>query len=134
MYNILNNSPVIKFNSGAMNHKELEVWKKSMMLAELIYAISKDFPNTESYGMTSQIRRSAVSIPSNIAEGAGRKSDKEFLYHLNISLGSLAELETQYLLSVRLGFIAESNEILNYLNTVKRLLLGTRNYLINKSN
>jgi four helix bundle protein len=116
-----------------MNHKELEVWKKSMELAETIYAFSQSFPKTEKFGLTSQIRRAAVSIPANIAEGAGRKSNKELLQFLSIAMGSLAELETHYLLSIRLGFAQELKEIINLMNSVKRLLLGTRNYIIIKS-
>jgi four helix bundle protein len=116
-----------------MNHKELDVWQRSMRLAELVYKLTKRFPDTETFGLTGQIRRAAVSIPSNIAEGAGRKSDKEFLYFLNISIGSLAELETQYLLSLRLDYVERSKELELLINQVKRLLLGTRNYLSTKS-
>lgn len=73
-----------------MDHKELEVWKCSMELVEAIYKVSYKFPKSERYGLTSQIRRAAVSVPSNIAEGAARKSDKELLQFLSIALGSLA--------------------------------------------
>jgi four helix bundle protein len=85
-----------------MNHKDLEVWKKSMDLVEDVYALSKFFPNDEKFGLTNQIRRASVSVPSNISEGAARKSDKEFIQFLYIALGSLSELETQYLIAVRL--------------------------------
>lgn len=77
-----------------MNHKEMEVWKRSMDLVECVYSVSQNFPKNEAFGLTSQIRRAAVSIPSNIAEGAARKSNKEFLQFLAISLGSLSEVET----------------------------------------
>ena len=76
------------------NHKDLEVWKKSMDLVSNIYKITESFPNKELYGLTNQIRRAAVSIPSNIAEGAARNSKKEFIQFLYIALGSLSELET----------------------------------------
>jgi four helix bundle protein len=65
-----------------MNHKDLEVWKKSMDLVEDVYALSKFFPNDEKFGLTNQIRRASVSVPSNISEGAARKSDKEFIQFL----------------------------------------------------
>jgi len=79
-----------------MDHKDLDVWKRSMDLVQLIYEYTKLFPKEEMYGLTSQMRRAAVSIPSNIAEGAARKGDKEFIQFLMLSLGSLSELETQY--------------------------------------
>tara|TARA_B110000285_G_C14564852_1_gene355171 strand:+ start:124 stop:417 length:294 start_codon:yes stop_codon:yes gene_type:complete len=94
-----------------MNHKEMDVWKRSMDLLETIYKVSTQFPKEEIYGLTSQIRRSAVSVPSNIAEGAARKSDKEFIQFISIAMGSLSEVETQYQLSVRLGFIEESKTV-----------------------
>jgi four helix bundle protein len=74
-----------------MNHKDLEVWKKSMDLVEDVYALSKFFPNDEKFGLTNQIRRASVSVPSNISEGAARKRDKEFIQFLYIALGSLSE-------------------------------------------
>jgi four helix bundle protein len=78
-----------------MDHKDLDLWKKSMNLVVLIYDITSKFPSDERFGLTSQMRRAAVSIPSNIAEGAARKGDKEFIQFLMIALGSLSELETQ---------------------------------------
>ena len=115
-----------------MNHKELDVWKKSMDLVESIYKISNSFPDLEKFGLTSQIRRAAISIPSNIAEGAGRKSDKEFIQFLHIALGSLTELDTQYLIAVRLKYIKNNKELELLINDTKRLLLGFRNYLKRK--
>lgn len=115
-----------------MNHKDLEVWKKSMDLVEDVYALSKFFPNDEKFGLTNQIRRASVSVPSNISEGAARKSDKEFIQFLYIALGSLSELETQYLIAVRLKYIIENIEIENKINEVKRMIVGLRNYLLNK--
>ncbi|WP_247649195.1 four helix bundle protein [Lutibacter sp. B1] len=78
------------------------------------------------------MRRAVVSISSNIAEGAGRKGDKELIQFLHIALGSLAELETQYLIAVRLKFVVENNSVEVLINDVKKLLLGFRNYLMNK--
>lgn len=86
-------------------HKNLEVWKEAMQLAASIYAVTEDFPKSEIYGLTSQMRRAAVSVPSNIAEGAARFSTKEFLQYLNIAGGSLSELDTQIILAANLGFM-----------------------------
>ena len=116
-----------------MNHKELDVWKKGMDLVEMIYSISDSFPDSERFGLTSQIRRAAVSIPSNIAEGAARKGDKELVYFVNVALGSLSEVETQYLIAIRLGFIKEEIAVSNLINDEKQLLLGFRNYIKRKT-
>lgn len=86
-------------------HKELKIWMESMQLVTEIYKITINFPKEEIYGLTSQIRRAAVSIPSNIAEGAGRKNIKEFRQFLYIALGSLSELETQLLISKNIGYL-----------------------------
>jgi four helix bundle protein len=86
------------------NYRELIVWQKAMDLVEGVYKSSKGFPREEVYALTSQIRRAAVSIPSNIAEGQGRRSTAEFLHHLSIAHGSLRETETQILVAARLEF------------------------------
>ncbi len=114
-----------------MDHKELDVWKESMLLAKEVYFLTKSFPKDELYGITSQIRRASVSVPSNIAEGAARSSDKEFIQFLYISLGSLSELETQILLSRDLGFIG-TLDILPKIESTKKKLLGLIKYLKNK--
>ncbi|MCZ8230485.1 four helix bundle protein [Flavobacterium sp.] len=115
-----------------MNHKDLEVWKKSMDLVLQVYQITNLFPDTEKFGLTSQMRRAAVSIPSNIAEGAARKSDKEFIQFLYIALGSLAEVETQYLIAIRLQYLNEDLKVDNSINEVKSLIIGMKNYLLKK--
>lgn len=84
------------------SHKDLEVWKRSVELVKTIYEITKSFPKEELYGLTNQMRRSAISIPSNIAEGAARNHNKEFIQFLYITLGSIAELETQIIISKKL--------------------------------
>ncbi|MDX2362649.1 MAG: four helix bundle protein [Crocinitomicaceae bacterium] len=85
--------------------KDLEFWEKSKTLAVEIYELTGSFPQSEVYGITSQMRRAAVSIPSNIAEGAGRTSDKEFSRFLDIAMGSAYELETQLLIANDIGFL-----------------------------
>ncbi|WP_281238866.1 MULTISPECIES: four helix bundle protein [Flavobacterium] len=112
-----------------MDHKELDVWKKSMDLVESIYTLTQRFPDVEKYGLTSQMRRAAVSIPSNIAEGAARKGNKELLQFLYIAIGSLSELETQYLIAIRLTFIEKEEVLEKQMIEVKKLLLGFKNYI-----
>lgn len=90
------------------SYRELEVWKVAMDLAENIYALSSGFPADERFGLTSQIRRASVSIPSNIAEGHARPTTRDYLRFVGIGLGSLAELETQLLLARRLHYIDET--------------------------
>jgi four helix bundle protein len=132
------NLPTIHFllltfhQKRVMNHKDLEVWKKSMDLVESVYQLTNNFPDTEKFGLTNQIRRAVVSIPSNIAEGAGRKSDKELIQFVHIAIGSLAEVETQYLISLRLKYIVKNEIIENELVVLNKLLIGFRNYLLKK--
>ena len=91
------------------NFRQLQIWKEGMALAKATYLLIVDLPSTERFGLLSQISRCAVSVPSNIAEGSSRSSNKEFGHFLSIALGSLFELETQVLLSVDLGFLALEN-------------------------
>jgi len=111
------------------NHKDLEVWKKSMDLVSNIYKITESFPNKELYGLTNQIRRAAVSIPSNIAEGAARNSKKEFIQFLYISLGSLSELETQIIIASRLEYLNNLDTLSEDLKFVQKLINGLIYYL-----
>ena len=104
-------------------HKDLNVWKKAMDLAAQVYSLTAKFPKEELYGLTLQIRRSAVSIPSNIAEGAARHSRKEFIQFLHIASGSVAELETQLLLAIQIGLLS-GDHIISHVEEVRRLLLG----------
>ena len=94
-----------------MTHKDLLVWQKSMALAVEIHRATQYFPPEELYGITSQMRRSAISIPSNIAEGHGRQSHKELVRFLHIALGSIAELETQIILSHNFNYLSENQMI-----------------------
>ena len=86
-------------------HKDLDVWKISIEMVTEIYKLTRNFPKEEIYGLTNQMRRAAVSVPSNIAEGAGRNSSKEFVQFLNFSTGSLSELETQLIIAYNLEYI-----------------------------
>jgi four helix bundle protein len=104
-----------------------------MDLVELVYQETAKFPKEERYGLISQMRRSAVSIPCNIAEGSGRKGDKELIQFIAIALGSIAELETQYMIAVRLKFIEENYRLRDLIIKVRQLLLGYRNYLKEKT-
>jgi len=112
-------------------HKDLEVWKKSIDLVTIIYELTKDFPKEEMYGLTNQIRRAAVSIPSNIAEGAARQSKKEFTQFLYVALGSAMEVETQLIISMNLGYIAQKKqlEIINEINSIGKMINGLITYL-----
>lgn len=93
-------------------HHGLRVWQLGMQLTEEVYQITQHFPPSEVYGLTSQMRRAAVSVPSNIAEGAGRESDQEFIRFLIIARGSLSELETQCLIAQRLGYLQQTETAL----------------------
>lgn len=111
------------------NHKDLDVWKQSMMLAEQIYSLTKDFPTDEKYGLISQMKRAVISIPSNIAEGAARKGNKEFVQFMYIAMGSLSELETQILLSQRLQFVNSVDNYLDQIEKIKQMLFGLIRYI-----
>jgi four helix bundle protein len=113
------------------SYRELIVWQKAMDLAESVYKLTSGFPREEIYGLTSQVRRSAVSIASNIAEGQGRSSTRDFLNFLSIARGSLCEMETQVLLAERLGYVQghDGSGILNQAAEVGRLINGLANSL-----
>jgi four helix bundle protein len=113
------------------SYRELEVWQFGMDLAEACYKATRAFPREELFGMTSQIRRAAASIPANIAEGQGRQHTKEFLNHLSIARGSLMELETHLLLSQRIGLIEQTQveALLGLADRISRMLSGLRRAL-----
>jgi len=113
-------------------HKDLNVWKKSMNLVILIYKLTGQFPKEELFGLSSQMRRAAVSIPSNIAEGHGINSEKELIRFLYIALGSASELETQLLLSNKLGFLED--ESFNKLNQINNEVVKMLVSLIRSKN
>ncbi|MDH2207303.1 four helix bundle protein [Empedobacter sp. GD03644] len=111
-------------------HKDLDVWKKSVDFVTIIYKETQSFPKEEIYGLTNQIRRSAVSISSNIAEGAARNSDKEFIHFLYIALGSLMELDTQLIIARNLIYINEEEfiQLISKLEEIGKMLNGLINY------
>jgi len=100
------------------------VWQEAMHFVEIVYNATSSFPDSERFGLTSQMQRAAVSVPSNIAEGAGRNSDKEFLRFLYIARGSLCELETQFFIVQRLGYISNLENITNHMDTLFGLIGG----------
>lgn len=107
-------------------HRKLDVWQKAMALAKDIYAITGEFPNSEGFGLTSQMRRATVSIPSNIAEGAGRRGYKEFLQFINIAQGSASELDTQIELAAMVGYLDTGcrDDLTNKLTDLTRMMYG----------
>ena len=111
-------------NSIERSHHKLKAWQESMALVQDIYTISVDFPKDEKFCLTSQIRRASISVPSNIAEGAARVTDKDFLNFLSISRGSLSELETQILLAKNLGYVSDIDQILQKINNAFKLISG----------
>ena len=106
------------------SYRDLVVWQKSMALVSEIYLLTKGFPKEELYGITSQIRRSAVSIPSNIAEGYGRNSTQDYIRFLQIACGSLYEIQTQLEIAVNLGYLenGRSQTVLQNINEIERML------------
>lgn len=114
-----------------LNVRELDVWKVSMDLVAEVYRATRSWPKEELYGLTSQIRRAAVSIPSNVAEGQGRNSTQEFLRFLGISYGSLMEVQTQLLIAERLGFLdgTQAKEVVQLAERVAKLINGLKRSL-----
>ena len=107
-----------------MYHRDLDSWKTSIELVKVVYGVLDGFPRNEEYALSSQIRRAAVSIPSNIAEGCGRGTNKELYRFLDIASGSLAELETQIYIAKELGYISDSSEVDDLIVTVQKILVG----------
>lgn len=116
------------------HYQDLEVWQAAMDLAEECYQGTRAFPKEEMFGMTSQIRRAAASIPANIAEGHGRATTKDFLNFLSIARGSLTELETHLLLAHRVGVLPQSkrDQLLQLTDRTSRMLSGLRKALLRK--
>ncbi|MGL2962215.1 four helix bundle protein [Flavobacterium sp. RSB2_4_14] len=117
------------------NYKELEIWKGSIKLCPKIYKISDTFPDSEKFGLISQLKRAVISIPSNIAEGSAKSSDKHFVIFLENALGSCYEIETQLLVALELNFISEDNySFLNdEVSSIIKMIIKFIKYLQNKN-
>jgi four helix bundle protein len=117
------------------SYRDFEVWKKAMDLVVACYTLTKQFPKTEIYGLSSQLQRAAVSIPANIAEGRQRQHSKEFCQHLSIACGSLAELETHIQIAGRLDYINEDQlkDVLDKTTEIGRMLNGLRRSIETKT-
>jgi four helix bundle protein len=120
--------------AGFRSYQDLDVWKKGLAIATFMYQATANFPVDERFGLTNQMRRAAVSIPSNIAEGHARLSTAEFQRFISIAMGSIAELETQILLSAELGFLTEaiSQEALRQLDEIGKMARGLHRSLANR--
>ena len=112
------------------SHKKLIAWQEAITLAELVYCVTAKFPRDETFGLRAQIRRSSVSISSNIAEGAARNSTRELVQFLGIASGSRAELDTQLEIASRLGLVPQDSEIFIQVERVGRLLTALRKSLL----
>ena len=112
-----------------MFYKDLEVWKEAIDLTILIYKITDNFPDEEKYGIISQIRRAVVAIPSNIAEGSTRMSDKDTMRFIDIAIGSLAELDTQMIIAEKLNYYQDYEKLKLKIDKVFALLRGLKNDL-----
>jgi four helix bundle protein len=106
------------------SYKDLEVWKKSLDFALAVYQMTLKFPPYEQYGLSSQLRRAAVSIPSNLAEGASRNSTKEFIHFLYIANGSLSEVETQLEIADRLNYFDNLTSLIENIKHIRKMLIN----------
>jgi four helix bundle protein len=106
------------------SYRDLRVWQDSMMLAELSYRLTRDFPKEETFGLSAQIRRAAASIPANVAEGHGRENTQSFIQYLRIAQGSLKELETHLMLAERVGVVGRNgtNELIRQCDALGKML------------
>ena len=115
--------------SVAKAHRKLVVWQEAMNLVEMVYRLTASFPKEETFSLAIQMRRTALSVPSNLAEGAGRNGPKELLQFVSFASGSLAELETQLELAVRLKYVRPGSDAVEQVSRVGKLLVGLRNAL-----
>ena len=111
----------------------MKVWQESVNLVKLVYELTRNFPKSEEYGLTSQLKRAAVSVPSNIAEGSARAYKKEFVQFLYIALGSLSELETQLYIAKALAFAGSIEHVEEHIVNIRKMLLGLIKNLKNKA-
>lgn len=127
MVNGLGNKPHDLTKGKIMRpHQKLEAWGKSVDLVVEVYKATDRFPKEEKFGLTSQIRRAAVSVPANIAEGAGRSTAKEFAYFISNAQGSASEIETELIIAHRLGYLSETlfSQLITHLERIGRLITG----------
>ena len=119
-----------------LSYKDLDVWQQSRLLVKIIYQLTKKFPKEEQFGLTNQLRRAAISVPPNLAEGCGRNHSKDSIQFFFISRGSLYEIETQWILAADLEIIteAELKQVMDQITKCKKLLNGFINYFQQKSN
>jgi len=119
---------------GIRSYRDLEVWQKGMDLAAACYRATAKFPDQERYGLVSQLQRAAVSVPANIAEGQARQHTKEFLQFLSVACGSLAEVETYLLLTIRLGYLSQedTDKLLEQTTQIGKMLTNLRKALRNR--
>ncbi len=110
-------------------YKDLKVWQKAVQLTKLIYELTSVFPTEEKFGLTNQIRRASVSIPSNIAEGAGRNSDKEFVQFIAIATGSCYEVETQLIIAIELKYLESADNVFKLIEEIQKMLFTFSNKL-----
>ena len=115
-------------------HHDLVVWQESVDLVKEIYDLTAKFPKEEIYSLNSQIRRSAISVPSNIAEGAARATNKEFVNFLSIGRGSLSELETQIIIAKKIGYINNADQIMKKIDKIFALINGLINSIKERDN
>ena len=114
---------------GSGAHRKLIVWQESMKMVELVYKVTRAFPAEERFGLSEQMRRAAISVPSNIAEGAARNSVRELLHYVGVANGSLAELDTQIEASMRLGYVWDIHELEEQTSKIGRLMVALRRSL-----
>ena len=118
--------------AATSTHRDLHAWREAMTLVEIVYRATATFPKAEIFGLVGQIRRCAISVPSNIAEGSARNSTRELVQYLGISCGSLSELETQLELARRLGYLDDNADAIRQTNRVGRIVRALRNSLRDK--
>jgi four helix bundle protein len=121
-------NPVVRANGKAQSYRDLLVWQKGVALGKMIYRLTSQFPPEEKFGLISQMRRAAVSVPSNIAEGQARHTTGEFVLFISHAEGSLAELDTQLVLAVELGFLKaeQATPCASCIEELRRMLNGLR--------
>ncbi len=118
--------------SNVKSHKDLQVYQKALDYVVMVYKFTEQFPENERYGLINQLRRAAVSVPSNISEGAGRQGQKEFIHFLHIALGSLNEIETQIEIAERLGYAKADDSFLNENIHLRRMIFKLIEHLKTK--